>query len=72
MPDVSAGDQAVTRRVRLQHLGYRRALKLGSHRARVRATDPAGNRSALRTVKFTIVLARSSPTSVCTDLNQHR
>jgi hypothetical protein len=32
-----------------------RALKLGIHRVRVRAADPAGNRSALRTAKFTIV-----------------
>jgi hypothetical protein len=32
-----------------------RALKLGIHRVRVRAADAAGNRSALRTAKFTIV-----------------
>jgi hypothetical protein len=33
----------------------RRALKLGAYRARLVATDPSGNRSKARTVKFRIV-----------------
>jgi hypothetical protein len=33
----------------------RKALKVGKHRARISATDPAGNRSAERIAAFAIV-----------------
>lgn len=49
--------RTVATRVASVKLGRRvgtKALKPGRHRARLRATDAAGNRSTLRTVRFTV------------------